>query len=312
MEQASVHVPVLLREALALLRPKCGGVYVDGTLGGGGHTKAIAEAVGPTGLVIAIDRDLAAIDQTEKKLRAEWSNTKSIPQIHNSQLSIKFVHANYKDFGEALDLLGIDRIDGMLLDLGLSSDQLTDQRRGFSFDGEGPLDLRFDPSEGETAEKLLGRLGEKEIANLIFQFGEERYSRRIARQIVERRQRGTPIRTSAELAALVRRCVPRERRQTGKNIDPATRTFQAIRIVVNDELGSLRSVLTTAPKRLKPGGVFAAISFHSLEDRIVKNAFRNDPNWNILTKKPIVSSDEEVERNPRARSAKLRGGEVKK
>ena len=296
----SIHVPVLLREVLELLRPKSGGVYVDGTLGGGGHTEAISRLAGSDGLVIAMDRDASAMERTEKRWRGKWENA-------NSPSSIKFVHANYKDFGEALDLLGIDQIDGMLLDLGLSSDQLADQSRGFSFDSAGLLDLRFDPSEGESAAAMLRRLDEKGIADVIFQFGEERYSRRIARKIVERRQQGTPIRTAAELAELVRRCVPRERRfHTGKSIDPATRTFQALRIAVNDELGSLRSVLTAIPKRLKPGGVLVVISFHSLEDRIVKNAFRNDPCWNVLTKKPIVSSDEEIERNSRAKSAKLR------
>ena len=319
MEQASVHVPVLLREVIELLQPKSGGVYVDGTLGGGGHTQAISRLIGPDGLVIAMDRDASAIDRSvgkrKKGIEKREQEKTSFP-LFSVPCSlppspIRFVHANYKDFGEALDLLGIDRIDGMLLDLGLSSDQLADRSRGFSFDADGPLDLRFDTSEGETAMELLRRLDETAIADLIFQYGEERYSRRIARRIVERRRQGTPIQTVAELAELVRRCVPRERRHTGKSINPATRTFQALRIAVNDELGSLRSVLATVPKRLKPGGVVAVISFHSLEDRIVKNAFRDDPCWNILTKKPIVSSDEEVERNPRARSAKLRGARLR-
>ena len=303
MEQASVHVPVLLREVLELLRPQSGGVYVDGTLGGGGHTEAIRRLVGPDGLVIAVDRDLTAIER--------FAALPLIASPCETPKTIRFVHANYKDFGEALDMLGIDRIDGMLLDLGLSSDQLADRNRGFSFDADGPLDMRFDPTEGETAMELLRRLDEDKIADLIFQFGEERYSRRIARQIVERRQRGTPVRTATELAEMVRRCVPRERRhKTKKSIDPATRTFQALRIAVNDELGSLRSVLADAPKRLKPDGVLAVISFHSLEDRIVKNAFQDNPCWNILTKKPIVSSDEEVGRNNRAKSAKLRGARL--
>ena len=311
MEQTSVHVPVLLREVLELLQPKNGGVYVDGTLGGGGHTTAISHLVGSNGLVIAMDRDLAAIERLIGKREMDVEKKPLFPRSLPPS-PIRFVHADYKDFDEALDLLGIDRIDGMLLDLGLSSDQLADRSRGFSFDADGPLDLRFDTTEGETVAELLRRLDEEAIADMIFRFGEERYSRRIARQIVERRQQRSPVQTAKELAELVRRCVPRERRpHTKKSIDPATRTFQALRIAVNDELGSLRSVLTTAPKRLKPGGVLAVISFHSLEDRIVKNAFRNDPNWNILTKKPIVSSDEEVERNPRARSAKLRGGKAK-
>lgn len=292
----SVHVPVLLRETMDVLTPKKNGFYVDGTLGGGGHTEALCRGVGPAGTVISLDRDLAAIDRTEKRLRnvfAEWTTPQSFP--------IRFVHASYEYFTEVLDLLKIDKIDGLLLDLGLSSDQLADHRRGFSFESDGPLDLRFDPSEGETAVELLGRLKEEEIADLIFRFGEERYSRRIARAIV--RQRSTnPIHRADQLAELVRRCVP-----GGKTkIDPATRTFQALRIAVNDELGTLRRVLQFAPERLKTGGVAAVISFHSLEDRIVKQAFREDDRWEILTKKPILASDEEVERNPRARSAKLR------
>lgn len=295
-ERNSVHIPVLLREVIDVLTPKENGVYVDGTLGGGGHTEVLCRMAGPKGTVIALDRDLAAIDRSEKRLRsvfAEWASPQGFP--------IRFVHASYEYFTEVLDLLKIDEIDGLLLDLGLSSDQLADRRRGFSFESDGPLDLRFDPSEGETAAELLNRLKEEEIADLIFRFGEERYSRRIARTIVQRRSTD-PIRRADQLAELVRRCVP-----GGKmKIDPATRTFQALRIAVNDELGSLRRVLELAPKRLKAGGVLAAISFHSLEDRIVKQAFREDERWEILTKKPILASEEEIERNPRARSAKLR------
>jgi 16S rRNA (cytosine1402-N4)-methyltransferase len=296
-KEHTVHIPVMLRETLDLLNPHSGGVYVDGTLGGGGHTAEIARKVGETGTVVAMDRDLTAIERTEKYLKGLFG-------FQWKPANIRFAHANYRFFGEALDLLKIDKIDGFLLDLGLSSDQLADRKRGFRFDSDAPLDLRFDTSEGEPANELLFRLKEKDIADLIFQYGEERFSRQIARKIAERRRKDQPVQTAMELADLVRHCIPPSRET--RRIDPATRTFQALRIAVNDELGSLQNVLNEAPNRLKSGGVMAVISFHSLEDRIVKNAFRDNPRWSILTNKPIVPSDEEVERNPRARSAKLR------
>ena len=291
-----IHLSVLPEEAIAALNPQQGGVYVDGTLGAGGHTRRIAEIVGKHGIVIGFDRDLTAIDETEIRLK------------HEGFTNIRYVHANYRFLTEALNRLGIDFVDGILLDIGLSSDQLADRRRGFSFDSDGPLDLRFDTSEGEPAYKLLQHWSEERIANAIYTFGEEKYSRRIAKQIVDRRKRGTPVRTAAELASIVRSCVPPERRtkKTSLSIDPATRTFQGLRIAVNDELGSLEELLSVAPDCLKPGGRLAIISFHSLEDRIVKNAFREDDRLEILTKKPITASPEETDRNPRSRSAKLR------
>jgi 16S rRNA (cytosine1402-N4)-methyltransferase len=308
MTNRSVHVPVLLQEVIDLLNPKPNGIYVDGTLGGGGHTEEICRRAGTTATVISMDRDVTAVDRTEKRLRQVFAS-----DFADKKFPIRFVHANYRYFDEALDLLKIEKIDGLLLDLGLSSDQLADRERGFSFDSPGLLDLRFDPTEGETASELLARLKENELADIIYRFGEERYSRRIALAITERREAGKPIRTAVELAELVRSRVPRERKtkERSVSIDPATRTFQAIRIAVNDELGSLQSVLKTAPDRLKPNGVMAVISFHSLEDRIVKHAFRDDPRWEMITKKPIVSSEEEIERNPRARSAKLRAAKIK-
>lgn len=298
----SVHIPVMLREALDFLDPKPGGVYADGTLGGGGHTEEIARRIDGNGTIIAFDKDLEAVKRTEKRLKNAFSCPKE-------PFFIRFVHADYKFFAEALDLLKITQIDGFLLDLGLSSDQLADSERGFSFDSEGQLDLRFDSTEGETASDWLARLKENEIADLIFRYGEERFSRRIARRIVERREKRQPVQTAAELAALVRSCIPPSREK--QRIDPATRTFQALRIAVNDELGSLQSVLKELPNRLKPGAVTAVISFHSLEDRIVKNCFRDDFRWEILTNKPILPSEEEMGRNPRARSAKLRAAKVK-
>lgn len=316
-DKDSVHIPVLLTEVIDVLTPRKGGIYVDGTLGGGGHSEALGRIVGPEGLVIAFDRDLAAVDRTERRLRDVFGN-----DSEKKRFPFRFVHANYRYFEEALDMLEIDRVDGFLVDLGLSSDQLADRRRGFSFESDGELDLRFDASEGETAAERLARWDEEEIANIIYRFGEERFSRRIARRIVQRRETGQPVRTAGDLADLVRSCVPKERKtrfadtdsKKGKrsvSIDPATRTFQALRIAVNDELGSLDELLKSVPGRLKNGGALVVISFHSLEDRSVKHAFRENDCWEIVTKKPITASEEEVERNPRARSAKLRAARMK-
>ena len=295
----SVHVPVLLREVLELLSPQAGMVYVDGTLGGGGHTEAICRCGAK---VVALDRDVEALNRTERRLRLLFNEVScKIP------FPVRFVHADYRHFAEALDMLEIDKIDGFLLDLGLSSDQLADTERGFSFDSAGKLDMRFDTSEGQSASEMLATLPETEIADIIYQYGEERHSRRIARKIVESRDKGMPIQTARQLAELVRRCVPK----SGKNpIDPATRTFQALRIAVNDELGALQSTLELLPERMKPGGVVIVISFHSLEDRIVKNVFRDRRYWQTLTPKPMTASADETARNPRSRSAKLRAAKA--
>lgn len=287
-QAASIHVPVLLQEVLKSLDPKSGQTIVDGTLGGGGHTKALAALVGDLGRVIAMDRDPKALAAAEIALAG---------------LPVAIAQANFCELPAILEELGIDQVHGVLLDLGLSSDQLADPARGFSFDAEGPLDLRFDTNEGESAWRLLERLEADALANLIYRYGEERFSRRIARRIVETR-RDTPIRLAHDLADLVRRCVPRSR--DSQRIDPATRTFQALRIAVNRELESLESALQRLPGTLAIGGRLAIISFHSLEDRLVKEAFRNDPRLENLTKKPIRPSSAENAQNPRARSAKLR------
>jgi 16S rRNA (cytosine1402-N4)-methyltransferase len=236
--------------------------------------------------VLALDRDAAALDAAERSLAG---------------LPVKIAQANFCDLAGMLDELQIPAVDGVLLDLGLSSDQLADKSRGFSFEATGELDLRFNTDEGQPAWQLLSRLKENELADLIFQFGEERYSRRIARRIALARAT-RPIRTAGELADLVRRSVPR----SADRIDPATRTFQALRIAVNRELESLDLALQRIPDRLKPGGRLAIISFHSLEDRRVKEAFRSDQRLENLTKKPIRPSDTEIASNPRSRSAKLR------
>jgi 16S rRNA (cytosine1402-N4)-methyltransferase len=217
------------------------------------------------------------------------------------------VHANYSDLPEVLRGLGVAAVDGILLDLGLSSDQLADAERGFSFHAEGPLDLRFDMERGEPAWKLLERLSAEHLADLIYRFGEERHSRRIARKIVETRKTA-PISTAEQLAELVRRSVPRSKTV---RIDPATRTFQALRIAVNEELKWLEVALRRMPDCLKPGGRMAAISFHSLEDRPVKDSFRNDARLTVLTRRPVRPTEQETADNPRARSAKLRVAERK-
>ena len=284
----SVHVPVMLDEVVRWIEPCPGSVIVDGTLGGGGHAQAIAELVAPTGSVIGLDRDPAAVDAAEQTL---------------ADLPIRPVQANFCDLPEVLEQLEVSSIDGAVLDLGLSSDQLADTTRGFSFSCTGPLDLRFDTTRGEPASRLINRLGADHLADLIYTYGEERHSRRIARKIVARR-RDKPIETAAELAELVRRSIPRTRDR--QQIDPATRTFQALRIAVNDELKSLEIALKRLPECLARGGCLVVISFHSLEDRRVKQAFRDDERYQVLTKKPVRPSADEVALNPRARSAKLR------
>ena len=250
----TVHIPVLLDEALQWLDLQPGQVVVDGTMGGGGHTREFAKAVGPTGRVIALDRDPSAVERIE------------LPE------NVTAVAANFADTPEVLKRLEIAAVDGIFLDLGLSSDQLAADDRGFSFNATGSLDLRFDQTAGQPAWELLEELNEKDLADLIYEYGEERLSRRIARKIVE--QRSTrPIRSAAELAELLRNCVPRSKNHS---IDPATRTFQALRIAVNEELKWLKVSLERLPNCLRPGGRLGIISFHSLEDRMVKHDFRNN------------------------------------
>jgi len=285
---STVHTSVLPAESLSFLGLRPGDRVVDGTLGGGGHTRLLAEAVGPTGLVIAIDRDPGAIARGAELLAG---------------LPVRFAQANYRDLPEVLDALSIDAVDGVLLDVGLSSDQLADTTRGFSFDADGPLDLRFDPTEGEPAWRLVNRLRPESLADLIFEYGEERHSRRIARRIAAVRER-EPIRTARQFARIVTSAIPRQ--HPPARIHPATRTFQALRIAVNEELKSLRIALERTPTRLVPGGRMVVISFHSLEDRLVKQAFRNTQVWDCLTRSPVDASEEEVARNPRSRSARLR------
>jgi 16S rRNA (cytosine1402-N4)-methyltransferase len=275
------------------LQPERGGVFVDCTVGLGGHSSALLSA-GAT-RVIGLDRDLDALARARDTL-APWRDR------------VELVHADYRELDVVLDRLGLASVDGTLADLGVSSMQFDEPGRGFSFQRDEPLDMRMDRSGGDTAADLVARSSEEDLANAIFQFGEERFSRRIARAIVNARSEG-PIETTATLAAIVRRAIPR---RGWMRIDPATRTFQALRIWVNRELEGLDRFLEIAAGRLRDGARLVVITFHSLEDRIVKHTFRALQQCGmakVLTKKPIVPSDEEVGRNPRARSAKLRAVE---
>jgi 16S rRNA (cytosine1402-N4)-methyltransferase len=291
----STHVPVLCAEVLQQLRPERGGLFVDCTVGLGGHARALLEA-GAT-RVLGLDRDEAALARARETL-APWGDR------------VALAHADYRDLGAVLDARGIGRVDGTLADLGVSSMQFEAPGRGFSFQRDEPLDMRMDQSSGDTAAALVARASERELADAIFQFGEERFSRRIARRIVDARAEA-PVDTTGRLAAIVRRAVPHRGHM---RIDPATRTFQALRIWVNRELDGLDAFLATALERLTAGARLAVITFHSLEDRIVKHtlralAQRQDIPIQVLTKKPIVPGDDEVQSNPRARSAKLRVAE---
>ncbi len=263
---------------------------VDGTLGGGGHAEAILERLGENGRLIAFDRDPQPVQAARDRITDPRAT---------------FIHSNYADVPEYLQQLDVPIVDGVLLDLGLSSDQLADRDRGFSYQSDGELDLRFNPLDGEAAWRLVNRLSEKHLADIIYQFGEERLSRRIARKICLVRQ-DSQIKTSTALAKIVRSCVPRSKNHS---IDPATRTFQALRIAVNEELKWVKVAMNRMPDILSPGGRLVVISFHSLEDRIVKQAIVADDSLKNLTKKPIQASEEELLENPRSRSAKLRIGE---
>lgn len=264
-------------------------IIIDGTYGGGGHARLLLEQLPEDGSLIALDRDPA--------VRQRLSGQATDPRLN-------LFLGSYEKCGDALAVAGLKAADGMLLDLGLSSDQLADPQRGFSFTHPAaPLDLRFDPESGDSAATWLLKHSEQQIADVIYRYGEERHSRRIAREIIAARRRESAVRTVGDLVAICHRCVPRARHH---DIHPATRTFQALRIAVNDELGALQRTLDVAPQWLSLEGRIAVISFHSLEDRIVKHAFRGDPRWRVLTKKPLRPEAEEIRSNPRSRSAKLR------
>src|SRR5829696_2094918 len=294
------HIPVLLAEVLDALAPQSGGRYLDGTLGGGGHAAAVLEASAPNGRLLGIDADPSALAAAGARLAAFGER-------------VTLAHGNFRDIGRLAHEHGFEQIDGLLLDLGVSSYQLDTPERGFSFAAAAPLDMRLDPTGGATAADLVNDTPESELADLIFRYGEERGSRRIARLIAEARRK-QPIETTLELAELVTRALGGRH---GK-IHPATRTFQALRIAVNRELESLETALPQAVELLAAGGRMAIISFHSLEDRIVKLFFRAESGYGgseqaarlqIITKKPIEASEQEARANPRSRSAKLRVAE---
>ena len=291
----ATHVPVMTAEAMSFLRPERGGVFVDCTLGLGGHSRAMLEA-GAT-RVIGLDRDREAIALAKATL-APWG------------AKADFVHSDYRAIASVLDELKVELVDGALADLGVSSMQFDEPGRGFSFQRDEPLDMRMDRSSGDTAAQLIASTDERTLADTIYAYGEERFSRRIARAIVLAR-REAPIDTTLRLATIVRRAIPSRGYQ---RIDPATRTFQALRIWVNRELDGLDAFLGAVAKRLRAGARLVVITFHSLEDRIVKHTLRAleksaDTALTVLTKKPVVAGDGEIALNPRARSAKLRAAE---
>jgi 16S rRNA (cytosine1402-N4)-methyltransferase len=282
------HKSVMLQESIELLAPVDGGTYVDLTAGAGGHSRALLEAA-PGARVIALDRDEQAILATSR-LFASYGPRAQV------------VKSSFGEVEGVLAQLGVHRVDGLLADLGLSSPQLDNLERGMSFRGEGPLDMRMDRSQGETALELIQRVSQDELANIIFQFGEERRSRRVARCIKQAFESGELENTSQLRRAIVRAVGPR---RVG-GVDPATRTFQALRISVNDELGEISRALSAAGRLVKPDGMAVFISFHSLEDRLVKRAFIARDIWQRIFKKPQTPGEQELSENPRARSAKLR------
>jgi len=282
------HVPVLLAETLELLGVRPGGLWVDGTVGLGGHAEAVLRATAPAGRLRGFDRDSEALERARARLLPFGDR-------------VRLEHADYREIPERL---AGEAADGILLDLGVSSLQLDDAERGFSFQREGPLDMRMDRSERASASELVNRMRESDLADLIHEYGEEPFSRRIARAIARAREKA-PIATTTELAEIVRRAAPKSRRP---GFHPATRTFQALRIRTNRELDGLEPALERAAECLRPAGRMAVIAFHSLEDRAAKQAFRSlaTRGFRVLTKKPLRPGEPETRDNPRARSARLR------
>ena len=288
------HVPVLLQIAIDFLNVKRGGTFIDATVGLAGHSCEIAKLLGAPGHLIGFDKDPAALELARVNLQPPPGREGDWPKV-------ELIHASFAEVEQHV----AGSIDGLLADVGVSSLQLNDPERGFSFQAEGPLDMRMNPQSERTAEQVVNHMGEKELANVIYEFGEERRSRRIARAIV----RARPIRSTAHLAEVVSAAA---RTMKSHGIHPATLTFQGIRIFVNRELDDLRELLGAAPRMLKPGGRVVVISFHSLEDRIVKDALRDGAKagvYEVLTKKPVTATNEEIYRNPRSRSAKSRAAQ---
>ncbi|MHB1127121.1 MAG: 16S rRNA (cytosine(1402)-N(4))-methyltransferase RsmH [Bacillota bacterium] len=306
-----IHLPVLLTETLDLLQVRSNGTYVDCTVGGGGHSLAIAARLGPQGQLVGLDRDPAAIEAAGAKLRG-------------MQAELFLVQSNFSHMEEVLRGACIEAVDGIIFDLGVSSPQLDQVERGFSYMQDAPLDMRMDPGQQRTAAELVNTATEGELSRILWEYGEERWARRIAEFIVQGRQR-TPLRTTGELVEIIKNAIPARARRSGPH--PAKRTFQALRIAVNLELDNLHEGLKQAVAALRPGGRICVIAFHSLEDRIVKQTFKNMsqgckcppampecrcgvmPVLRVITKRPVTASTEELETNPRSRSALLRVGE---
>ena len=298
--RGSGHVPVLLKEAIDFLAVKRGGTYIDATVGLGGHSFEIAKRLGAPGHLIGFDKDTAALEIARKVVSRQSSVVGE-----NQDPDWPTITLLHRSFAELAEGPRLTTADGLLADIGASSLQFEDPARGFSFQADGPLDMRMNPQSGPTAEQVVNQMDEVTLANLIYEFGEERRSRRIARAIV----RSRPISTTAQLAAVISAAA---RPMKHERIHPATRTFQSLRIFVNRELDDLKDLLQAAPQILKPGGRLVVISFHSLEDRIVKDSLREgvkQGHYKLLTKKPVTPGQEEIDRNPRARSAKLRAAE---
>jgi len=288
-----VHVPVMPREVLQWLQLTSELTVLDGTVGAGGHSQLILKALGEKGQLIGLDRDPMMLAIASQKL------------IQKEHRNCHLLRASYADASGVLQQLGIDGVDRVLLDLGLSSDQLADRQRGFGFDAGGPLDMRFYPHEGRPAAELLRTLDEKQLEDIFRTHGEEPAAAKIAMELIRRRRLGHPVTTAEELESCVREAVGTARAAGGRN--PATRVFQALRIATNDELQHVERMMTEVlPTILNPGGIAVILTFHSLEDRIVKNAFKGHQGWQVLTKTPLAASPAEIRLNPRSRSAKLR------
>ena len=290
------HVPVLFQEAIDLLRVRAGGTYADCTLGLAGHAEGIARLLGAQGHLIGFDRDQEALELARERLN------RVCEELGSRAPQVTLVGEAFSSIAEYVKPASLD---GMLADFGVSSQQLFEVSRGFSFQADGPLDMRMDTRRGPTAAQVVNEASERELADLIYMYGEERRSRRIARAIV----RGRPVATTGQLARLVASAASPMKHE---RIHPATRTYQALRIHVNRELDEIRALLEAAPKLLKPSARLVVISFHSLEDRIAKDSLRDGTQkgiWEILTRKPVTAGEEEMERNPRSRSAKLRAAE---
>ncbi len=301
------HISVLLHESVEALNIKPDGIYADGTMGGGGHSEQIVQKLGDSGMLIGIDRDTEALAASQKRL--------------SSYNNVRYVHSNYKEIKEILSSLGVDKLSGAVLDLGVSSYQLDCRERGFSYMEDAPLDMRMNPEDPQSAYDVINTYSEEDLAKIFFSYGEEKFSRKIARIIAERRQ-NKPIETTLELVDIIKAAIPEKFRQKGSH--PAKRVFQAVRIEVNGELRDLKGALDDFFDSLEKGGRLAVITFHSLEDRIVKNAFNEyatgctcpkdfpicvcgkTPRGKVITRKPILPGQEEYDNNKRSKSAKLR------